>query len=181
MWPVDPGRVDDEVAAVPAGSAGVLFLPYLSGERTPHLDPHAAGAFVGLRLHHTGWHLVRAVMEGVSLSLRDALELVEEVGGHRFARLRTGAGASRSATWRKIQASVLGRPLGLMGQPEQAATGAALLAGLGTGRWSVAQLAGAAWLQPVEWVEPDPDWQRVYDEAMARFRSLYPLLRSCLS
>lgn len=181
VWPVGPGRMDDEVAAVPAGSAGVLFLPYLSGERTPHLDPHAAGAFVGLRLHHTGWHLVRAVMEGVSLSLRDALELVEEVSGHRFARLRTGAGASRSATWRKIQASVLGRPLGLMGQAEQAATGAALLAGLGTGRWSVAELAGAAWLQPVEWVEPDPDWQRVYDEAMARFRSLYPSLRSCLS
>lgn len=113
MWPVDPTRVETEVAAIPPGSEGVLFLPYLSGERTPHLDPDASGAFIGLRLHHTPWHLARAVMEGVSLSLRDALDVLEEVTGLRVARLRTGAGAARSAIWRKIQASVFGRPLGL--------------------------------------------------------------------
>jgi xylulokinase len=165
-----------EAAQWPAGAEGVVFLPYLQGERTPHADPDARGSFSGLSLRHDRGALVRAVLEGVAYGLRDSLELLKQLGVEPTVGRVSGGGA-RSELWLKIVASVLGIPLERTAVEEGAAYGAALLAGVADGTFADAHEAVAACVRVRDTVEPDPEWARVYEDGYARFRSLYPALR----
>jgi xylulokinase len=170
-------RLTAEAAEVEPGAEGVLFLPYLSGERTPHADPDARGAFVGLAANHGRGVLVRAVLEGVAYGLRDSLELLAELG-ERPASARVSGGAARSQLWLQIVASVLGMPLERPTVEEGAAFGAALLAGVAGGVFTTVAEAVQATVSVRETVEPDPDWSKIYLSGYERFRALYPALRS---
>jgi xylulokinase len=166
-------------AAVPAGSEGLFFLPYLTGERTPHADPDARGAFVGLGVHHTAAHLTRAVLEGVSYGLRDSLELLRELG-LRPTQVRASGGGLRSALWRQMLADVFGVKIVTVTSTEGAAYGAALLAGVGAGRWPSVEAAGDAAVQVTGVTTPGPDADG-YARAYPRFRALYPALKAVLA
>ncbi len=165
-----------EAARWPAGTEGLTFLPYLQGERTPHADPDARGAFTGLSLRHDRGALVRSVLEGVAYGLRDSLELLRELGVEPEVGRASGGGA-RSELWLKIVASVLGIPIERTAVEEGAAYGAALLGGVAAGVFAGAGEAVEACVRVRDMVEPDAEWARVYDEGYARFRSLYPALR----
>ncbi len=131
--PADPyTNLCAEAAEAPAGSDGVLWAPYLMGERTPHLDPHVRAALVGLTASHTRAHIVRAILEGVAFSLRDTLTIFAEMNVP-VDRIRLGGGGARAPLWRQIQADVYGRPVEILAAEEGAAYGAALLAGVGGG------------------------------------------------
>ena len=165
-----------EAARWPAGTEGLTFLPYLQGERTPHADPSARAMFEGLSLRHDRGALVRSVLEGVAYGLRDSLELLKALGVEPAGGRASGGGA-RSELWLKIVASVLGLPIGRTAVEEGAAYGAALLGGVSSGVFASAQEAVDACVRVRDTVEPDPDWQRVYDESYGRFRSLYPAVK----
>jgi xylulokinase len=165
-----------EATRWPPGAEGLLFLPYLAGERTPHADPDARGAFVGLSLRHDRGALVRAVLEGVAFGLRDSLELLRELGVRPEVGRVSGGGA-RSELWLRIIASVLGLPLERTAVEEGAAYGAALLGGVAAGVFASAEEAVSTCVRPRDRVEPDPQWQERYAELYARFRLLYPALR----
>jgi xylulokinase len=160
-----------EAAEWPPGCEGLLFAPYLAGERTPHADPDARGAFVGLSLRHNRGALVRAVLEGVAFGLRDSLELLRELGVQPEVGRISGGGA-RSDLWRAIVASVLDLPLELTAVTEGAAYGAALLAVGGDPRETAARA-----VQVRGQTNPDPDWVSEYAQAYERFGELYPALR----
>ena len=160
-----------EAAEWPPGCEGLLFAPYLAGERTPHADPDARGAFVGLSLRHNRGALVRAVLEGVAFGLRDSLELLRELGVQPEVGRISGGGA-RSDLWRAIVASVLDLPLELTAVTEGAAYGAALLAVGGDPRETAARA-----VQVRGQTNPDPDWVSEYAQAYNRFGELYPALR----
>jgi xylulokinase len=160
-----------EAAAWPPGCEGLLFAPYLAGERTPHADPDARGAFVGLSLRHNRGALVRAVLEGVAFGLRDSLELLRDLGVQPEVGRVSGGGA-RSELWRSIVASVLDLPLELTAVTEGAAYGAALLAAGGDPRETAARA-----VQVRGRTNPDPSWVAEYEGVYARFRELYPALR----
>jgi xylulokinase len=165
-----------EAAAWPPGSGGLVFLPYLAGERTPHADPAARGAFAGLSLRHDRGALVRAVLEGVAFGLRDCLDLLAELGV-RPALGRVSGGGARSDLWLQILASVLELPLERVAVDEGAAFGAALLGGVAAGVWPDVHAAVAATVAPQPPVAPLAEWVEVYRERLARYRSLYPALR----
>jgi xylulokinase len=167
-----------EAARIPPGSDGMLWAPYLFGERTPHLDPEARAAFVGVTASHTRAHFVRAVMEGVAFSLRDTLTLFAELG-IPVSSIRLGGGGARSPLWRQIQADVYGRPVELLAAEEGGAFGAALLAGVGAEAWPTVELACAETVQVAETI--DPIHAAEMDLAYPRFRSLYPALRQIRS
>ena len=167
-----------EAAEVPPGADGLIFLPYLSGERTPHADPDVRGAFVGLSLGHDRGSLARAVLEGVAFGLRDSLDLLRETGIEVSAGRASGGGA-RSRLWLEIVASVLELPLERVAVDEGAAYGAALLGGVAAGAWSNVGEAVAACVRPAETIEPNPAWVDHYRERHAAFRALYPALRAC--
>ena len=170
-------ELTQEAARWPAGVEGLLFQPYLAGERTPHADPNARGAFVGLSLRHDRGALVRAVLEGVAYGLRDSLELVRDLGVDAEV-CRVSGGGARSPLWLGIVASVLGLPLERTAASEDgAAFGAALLGGVASGAFADAAEAVEACVHVTDRVEPDAAWQRTYDEAYARFGRLYPALR----
>jgi xylulokinase len=158
------------------GVEGLTFLPYLQGERTPHADPFARGAFAGLSLSHDRGALVRAVLEGVAYGLRDSLELLHGLGV-RPERARVSGGGARSDLWTRIVASVLGIPLERTAVEEGAAYGAALLGGVAAGAFADVAEAVAACVRVRETIEPDPVWQAVYEEGYPRYRALYPALR----
>jgi xylulokinase len=160
-----------EAAAWPPGCEGLLFGPYLAGERTPHADPDARGAFVGLSLRHDRGALVRAVLEGVAFGLRDSLELLRELGVQPEVGRLSGGGA-RSELWRSIVAAVLDLPLELTAVTEGAAYGAALLAVGGDPRETAARF-----VQVRGRTNPDPSWVAEYAGLYDRFRALYPTLR----
>jgi len=155
---------------------GLTFLPYLAGERTPHADPTARGAFTGLSLRHDRGALVRAVMEGVAYGLRDSLELLRELGV-RPTLGRVSGGGARSELWLRILASVLGLPLERTAVEEGSAYGAALLAGVAVGAFADVHEAVARCVRVRDAVEPDPRWHDAYEVGYQRFRSLYPALR----
>lgn len=166
-----------EAEAVPPGANGLLFLPYLSGERTPHMDPLARGGFIGLTHYHHRGHLARAVMEGVAFALRQALALSLEAGGQAEKIIVAGGGAT-SPVWRRIQADVFGLPLQPSRTPEQAGVGAALLAGVGAGIYP--NLAEAC-RQTVRYgpaIRPNPAAQARYNQLYSRFTGLYPRLQN---
>ena len=161
----------------PPTTEGLLFQPYLAGERTPHADPDARAAFAGLGLRHDRGALTRAVLEGVAYGLRDSLELLRGLGVEAKVGRVSGGGA-RSELWLKIVASVLGLPLERTAAEEGAAYGAALLGGVAAGVFADAHDAVARCVRVRDRVEPDPAWQDAYDEGYARFRRLYPTLRA---
>lgn len=165
-----------EAAAVPPGADGLIFLPYLSGERTPHMDPLARGGFIGLSAYHTRGHLARAVMEGVAFALRQTLEISLSLGG-QVERVIAGGGGAESEVWRQIQADVFGLPLQQSLLSEQASVGAALLAGVGAGLYPdlPAACQQTAHYGPI--TSPNPSRQAHYSEMYARFSQLYPRLR----
>ena len=175
-----PGSSFDELTAAagewPAGAEGLTFLPYLQGERTPHADAGARGAFVGLSVRHDRGALARAVLEGVAYGLRDSLELLRALGV-RPERGRASGGGARSRLWLEIVASVLGLPIELTAVEEGSAYGAALLAGVASGAFADAREAVDSCVRVREVVEPNPAWATAHDEGYARFRALYPALR----
>jgi xylulokinase len=175
-----PGLSFDELTAEAAGRSpradGLTFLPYLQGERTPHADPEARGAFTGLARHHDRGALVRALLEGVAYGLRDSLELLHGLGVDARAGRASGGGAN-SRLWLEIVASALGLPLELTTLEEGSAFGAALLAGVADGVFADAHDAVSACVRVRDTVEPNALWADAYDEGYARFRALYPALR----
>jgi xylulokinase len=168
-------RLVAEAAEWEPGCEGLTFLPYLAGERTPHADPDARGAFSGLSLRHDRGALVRAVLEGVAFGLRDCLELV---GCEDLTPLRASGGGARSDEWLRIVASVLELPLERTAADEGAAYGAALLGGVAAGVWRDVGEAVAATVRPTSRIDPVPGWVDRYREARDEFRALYPALRA---
>jgi xylulokinase len=166
-----------EAEHVPAGSEGVIFLPYLEGERTPHMDPGASGAFVGLTTRHTQAHLTRAVLEGVAFAFRDCLLTLRDAGPVPDHFL-IGGGGAQGALWRRILASALGVTLQTVEGAEHTALGAALLAGVGTNLFYDMAQAVARTVRYGPTDAPDRDDQAVYMELHARYRALYPALRA---
>jgi xylulokinase len=160
----------------PPGAEGLLFLPYLAGERTPHADPNARAAFVGLSLRHDRGALVRAVLEGVAFGLRDSLELLKELGVEPQVGRASGGGA-RSDLWLRIVASVLEVPLERVAVEEGAAFGAALLGGVAAGVFADVHEAAAGCVRVRDRIEPEPAWAHSYARGYQRFRALYPALR----
>jgi xylulokinase len=167
----------DEAAAVPPGCEGLLFLPYLSGERTPHPDPLARGAWVGLTVRHGRGHLTRAVLEGVAFGLKDNFELVRQTGLSSVDQVRLSGGGAKSRLWVEILASVLEAELATVNAVEGAAYGAALLAGVGAGAWSSAQEACTQAISITGRVAPSPEMTEVYRRVYPFYRELYPTLR----
>ena len=161
----------EEAAKWGPGVDGLTFLPYLTGERTPHADPDARGAFTGLEIRHDRGALVRAVLEGVACGLRDSFDLVG--GGERG---RVSGGGARSELWLQIVASVLEVPLERLAVEEGAAYGAALLGGVAGGLWGDVHEAVAACVRTHSEVEPVADWIEPYRELVERYRGLYPRL-----
>jgi xylulokinase len=173
------GRSYEELTAlaeqVAPGSDGLLWAPYLFGERTPHLDPNARAAFVGITASTSNAHFVRAVLEGVAFSLKDTFTLFAELG-IPVERIRLGGGGARGPLWRQIQADVYGHAVELLEAEEGGAFGAALLAGTGVGAWPSVEAACEATVRPAQVIEPK------HAEAMAkgyaRYRRMYPALRT---
>lgn len=166
-----------EAAATPAGAEGLIFLPYLTGERTPHADPFARGAFVGLTLRHGRGHLIRAVMEGVAMGLRDALEIMRTLG-IPVKQVRISGGGARSALWRQIVADVFGVEVATVTATEGAAYGAALLAGVGAGLYPTVEAACAATIGIAGSTHPEVDRAAGYDRLYAIYRDLYLSVKS---
>jgi xylulokinase len=158
------------------GTEGLTFLPYLAGERTPHADPHARGAFAGLTLRHDRGALVRAVLEGVAYGLRDSLELLRKLGVDPNAGHVSGGGA-RSELWLRILASVLDLPIRRAATDEGSAYGAALLGGVAAGVFRDVHEAVTTCVRLLNTVEPDPRWCAAYEHGYRRFQLLYPALR----
>ncbi|MCB0070932.1 MAG: xylulokinase [Caldilineaceae bacterium] len=179
---VAPDMSFDELLApaadVPPGCDGLVFLPYLTGERTPHPDPLARGAFVGLTVRHALPHMSRAVLEGVAFGLRDSFELMQEAGLSSIKQVRVSGGGARSPLWRQILADVLDSELVTVNTTEGAAYGAALLAGVGAGAWPDVDTACDAAITVTGSTLPQTEsvaaYQRVYDV----YRGLYPTLKS---
>jgi len=176
-----PGVGYDDLLApaepIPAGSEGLLYLPYLTGERTPHPDPLARGAFVGLTVRHSQAHMTRAVLEGVAFGLRDSFELMKGVGLSQIRQVRVSGGGARSPLWRQILADVLNSELVTVNTTEGAAYGAALLAGVGAGVWPDVDAACAAAIHVTGQTAPDPVAVARYEPVYAQYRALYPALR----
>jgi xylulokinase len=160
---------------VPAGSDGLLFLPYLTGERSPHPDPLARGAFVGLTVRHDRRHLTRAVLEGVAFGLRDGLDLMIAAGMPAPGEIRVSGGGTSSALWRQILADVLDAEIATVNTTEGAAFGAALLGAVGAGWFSTVDTACAALVSATRVAVPGAD-AGAYAERHAAYRELYPAL-----
>ena len=166
-----------EASAVPAGAEGVLWAPYLMGERTPHLDPNVRAALVGVAASHTRGHVVRAVLEGVAFSLRDSFTIFSELG-LPVGKIRLGGGGARSAVWRQIQADVYGQDVETVATEEGAGYGAALLAGVGAGFWRSVDEACDAVVRTAQVTPARPEVVPTMNSQYARYRRVYPALRS---
>jgi xylulokinase len=165
-----------EAERVAPGSEGLVFLPYLAGERTPHADPLARGAFCGLSITHGRGAMTRAVLEGVAFALRDCLDVVAGVGVSA-TRGRVSGGGSRSRLWLEIVASALELPLEVMATDQGSAFGAALLGGVAAGVYRDIKQASAACVRVTEVIDPVAAWIEPYREARRRFRDYYPAVR----
>ena len=170
-------RLTDEAGKTPPGSDGLLWTPYLMGERTPHLDPNARAAFLGLTASHTRGHLVRAILEGVAFSLRDTFAIFEEMKVP-VNRIRLGGGGARSQLWRQIQANIYGKDVECVEAEEGAAYGAAILAGVGAGIWPTVDAACEAVVRVRETVAVQPRVAASMNEAYAAYQRAYPATKS---
>jgi xylulokinase len=164
-------------AEIPPGSEGLLFLPYLTGERTPHPDPLARGAFVGLTVRHGQAHMTRAVLEGVAFGLRDSFELVKAAGLASIDQVRVSGGGAKSPLWRQILADVLNTPLVTVNTTEGAAYGAALLAGVGAGVWPDVDVACRDTIALTGSTEPQSGTVDQYEPVYQAYGRLYPALK----
>ena len=164
--------------AIAPGAEGLLFLPYLTGERTPHPDPLARGAWIGLTVRHTQAHLTRAVLEGVAFGLRDSFELMKSIGLTTIQQVRVSGGGARSLLWRQILADVLNSELVTVNTTEGAAYGAALLAGVGAGIWPDVDTACAQVIHVTGSTQPEPNAAARYNAVYAEYRGLYPALKN---
>jgi len=169
-------RLVKEAEPIPPGAEGLLFLPYLSGERTPHADPKARGAFVGATLAHQRAHFTRAVLEGVAFGLRDSFEILQAMG-IEIQEVRMTGGGARASLWRQILSDVTGYPLHTLQVEEGPAFGVALLSGVGIGIWSSVPEACEAVVRLADRTEPNPRHQEVYERAYTLYRQIYPALR----
>jgi xylulokinase len=166
-----------EAAAVAPGADGVLWAPYLMGERTPHLDPNVRAALLGLAASHSRGHVVRAVMEGVAFSLRDSFTIFAELG-LPVGKVRVGGGGARSDMWRQIQADVYGMSVETVETEEGAGYGAALLAGVGAGFWTSVDEACDAVVHTAKVTAARADVVPVMSDRYAQYRRVYPALRA---
>lgn len=174
---VDPYELmTAEAQQAPPGSEGLIFLPYLTGERTPYPDPHARGVFFGLSLRHEKRHLIRAVLEGVAFGLRDCCDLIAGLG-LQMPEVRASGGGARSPLWRQIQADVCGRAMSVISVDEGAAFGAALLAGVGAGVYPDVVTACRTTIKVVDTLRPQAEASLLYERQYALYRSLYKQLR----
>ena len=174
---VDPyDLLMEEAATAPAASEGLFWLPYLMGERTPHLDAQARGGWVGLTAKHTRAHLIRSVIEGVSYSLKDCLEIVESLGAD-VKVVRASGGGARSPFWRSVLAGVFDRPIATLETQEGSAYGAALLGMVGSGHFGSVTEACRAAIRESGRLEPDKGTAAVYQNSYPVFRWLYPALK----
>lgn len=174
---VDPYEViSEEAAGAPAGCEGLIFLPYLTGERTPYPDPNARGVYFGLTLRHGRPHLARAVMEGVAYGLRDSFEILAEMNVP-IREVRASGGGARSPLWRQIQADVTGREHVTINIDEGPALGVALLAGVGTEVWGSVAEACRAVIQVTNRCAPNPEASAVYNRYYPVYRGLYGTLK----
>jgi xylulokinase len=169
-----------EAANAPAGSAGLFFLPYLQGERTPHLDAYARGGWIGLSAIHDRRHLVRSVLEGVAFSLKDCFAILNEQG-LAIHQVRATGGGAKSPVWRQIIADILNVELVTTNAQEGPAFGAALLAGAASGVYASVEQACEATIKVAERTSPDPARAALYAEAYKTYQALYPALKPLLS
>jgi xylulokinase len=167
----------DSIREIPAGCDGLYFLPYLTGERTPHPDPLARGAFVGLTVQHTLAHMTRAVIEGVSFGLRDGFELMKGAGVKNISQVRVTGGGAQSPAWRQILANIFAVEIMTVNSKEGAAYGAATLAAVGGRVYPDVETACRNFISVTERVSPT-DEVAPYDRHYANYRALYPALKS---
>jgi xylulokinase len=172
-------ELGDAAAKIPSGSDGTIWLPYLMGERTPHLDANARAAFIGLTASHTKSHLTRAVMEGVAFSLRDSIEIFKDCGAE-ISSIRLGGGGAKSKLWRQIQADVYGTSVEILEADEGAAFGAAILAGVGAGAWKSVDEACEKTIRVVETVEPNAESVEILNRNYNAYKLLYAALRPAI-
>jgi xylulokinase len=165
-----------EAATAPAGSEGLLFLPYLTGERTPHPDPMARGAFVGLTLRHNKAHMARAVLEGAAYGLRDSLEIMKAMG-ISIGNVRAAGGGAKSEIWRQIQTDVFNFQLSTIGVDEGPALGAALLGGVGAGVYGSVTEACSTVVKVTAGAPINEADAAVYEKYYQVYRGLYPALK----
>ena len=168
----------DEAATVPAGSEGLIFLPYLSGERTPHPDPLARGAWIGLTMRHGQAHLTRSILEGVAFGIKDMFCLMRDAGLGAIDEVRVSGGGAKSLLWRQILADTLDAELVTVNTTEGAAFGAALLAGVGAGVWSNVDAACEQTIAIRDRVIPNRKASVIYDSLYEQYQRLYPTLKS---
>jgi xylulokinase len=173
----DYDQMSAEAAKVPAGSEGVLWAPYLMGERTPYPDPDVRAALLGLAADHTRANVIRAVLEGVAFSLKDTLTIFKELG-IPVRGIRVGGGGARSALWRQIQSDVYGQAVETVQAEEGAAYGAALLAGVGVGAWASVDAACDSVVRVAKRTNPDLKAASVMLDAYVKYRRIYPALRN---
>jgi xylulokinase len=173
-------RLTAEAATAPAGSDGLLWAPYLMGERTPHLDPNARAALIGLTAKHTRAHVVRAILEGVAFSLRDCFTLFAEMGVP-VKNIRLGGGGARSPLWRQIQADAYGQEVEVLEAEEGAAFGAAILAGVGIKAWSSVDAACSRVVKAAQRIAPQPAAMEQMNKNYAAYRRMYPAIASVLT
>ena len=169
-------EINSRADSVPRGSLGLLFAPYLTGERNPHPDPFARGAFVGLTLRHGLSHFIRAVMEGVAFGMRDQLELLRALGVNPTEAVISG-GAVKSPPWRKLTTDIMGIPLYTVNTSEGGAFGAAILAAVGAGAYPDVATACRQMVRKVETFQPDPAGVADYERLYPSYRGLYPALK----
>jgi xylulokinase len=169
--------LSEEAAAAPPGAAGLLWAPYLMGERTPHLDPSARGALVGITPSHHRGHIIRAILEGVAFSLKDSFSIFEQMSVP-VKRIRLGGGGARSPLWRQIQADVYAQEIEIVEGEEGAAYGAAILAAVGAKHFTSVDEACDAVIRVAARVSPHPANAALMRKTYAAFRRLYPALHS---
>ncbi len=170
------GILMDQASKVSPGSEGLYFLPYLTGERSPHKDPYARGAFVGLSVRSTPAHFVRAIVEGVTYSLRDCLEVVREQGV-KLTEIRATGGGARSPFWRQILADVFQADIAILASEEGPGMGAAILAAVGAGEYEDTRTACDRMLKVKARISPNKAASRRYEEYYQHFVTLYPALK----
>jgi xylulokinase len=166
-----------EAAKIAPGCEGLLFLPYLSGERTPHADPDARGAWVGLTQKHTRGHVVRAILEGVTFALRDSLAIIKELDVP-VREIRATGGGAKSALWRQMQADVFGHDVVTINTEQGAAFGVGLLAAVGAGAFKNVEEACTATIQVASRTVTDRKAKALYDRAFPVYQSLYRSLKA---
>lgn len=169
--------ITEQASDAPAGSEGLYFLPYLTGERTPHADPFARGAWIGLSLRHNRAHIIRSVMEGATYAMRDCLEIINGMNVP-IREIRLSGGGGRSEFWRQMQADVYGRRVCTINAEEGPAYGAALLAATGTGRYKTVSEACNAAIRVVSSTDPRAEAKRAYSKSYPMFQKLYQSLKA---